>query len=114
MSEDIGPAVRLAAAVAANALRDKDLGNTATVLVSGLDELLAQLDAERARSSVLRKLLWLRHSSEHFGVLYGDDGEMQCPACMLDFKRDEPTDIEKRWVERSLQALADAALKEGG
>ena len=47
----------------------------------------------------LRKLLWLNHGCG-FGALYGDDGEMQCHRCMLDFKRDS---IEKigRTFERS-------------
>lgn len=33
----------------------------------------------------IREYLWLSHG--HQG-LYGDDGEMQCGQCLLDFKRD--------------------------
>lgn len=33
----------------------------------------------------LRKLLWQFHGCS---CLYGDDGEMQCAKCGLDFKRD--------------------------
>ena len=33
----------------------------------------------------LRRLLWLHHGHSR---LYGDDGEMQCSECPLDFKRD--------------------------
>ncbi len=35
----------------------------------------------------LRKLLWWHHDG-HSRYLYGDDGEMQCNKCMIDFKRD--------------------------
>ena len=35
----------------------------------------------------LREMLWLRHGCE-VGTLYGDDGEMQCSHCMIDFRRD--------------------------
>jgi hypothetical protein len=34
----------------------------------------------------LRRLLWLRHGCK-FAALYGDDGEMQCAECGVDFKR---------------------------
>lgn len=40
----------------------------------------------------LRKLLWLRHGCMG---LYGDDGEMQCSKCMIDFKRDSVDKIER-------------------
>lgn len=34
----------------------------------------------------IRRLLWLRHGCP-LSVLYGDDGEMQCSNCSIDFKR---------------------------
>jgi hypothetical protein len=40
----------------------------------------------------LRKLLWLNHGHSQ---LYGDDGEMQCHECGLDFKRDPVARIAK-------------------
>jgi len=43
-----------------------------------------------------RRLLWTLHNPEHRDILYGDDGEMQCSACMIDFKRNSPRAIEKR------------------
>ncbi len=49
---------------------------------------------------ILRKLLWLRHGCTG---LYGDDGEMQCGSCLLDFKRDAPEAIEKRFQEIGLR-----------
>jgi hypothetical protein len=44
----------------------------------------------------LRKLLWLNHGC---ASLYGDDGEMQCSKCLLDFKRDSIEKI-KETLER--------------
>jgi hypothetical protein len=41
----------------------------------------------------LRMLLWLHHG--HDG-LYGDDGEMQCAKCGIDFKRDPVASIKER------------------
>lgn len=49
----------------------------------------------------LRELLWLRHGCD-LGRLYGDDGEMQCNKCMIDFKRDDPLDIQKRFKETGI------------
>lgn len=41
----------------------------------------------------LRRLLWANHG--HTEYLYGDDGEMQCKFCVLDFKRASVELIEK-------------------
>lgn len=56
----------------------------------------------------LRKLLWLRHGCLH---LYGDDGEMQCGSCLLDFRRESPKEIEERFQSQGLAALAAAQLQ---
>lgn len=45
----------------------------------------------------LRKILWLAHL-DHFKYLYGDDGEMQCPKCLIDFKRDPIEKIERQFM----------------
>ena len=47
---------------------------------------------------VLRELLWLRHGCS-ISVLYGDDGEMQCGDCQIDFLRDNPDDISKKFFK---------------
>ena len=47
-----------------------------------------------AENEKLRKMLWLTHYN-HMKHLYGDDGEMQCHECRIDFKRDNVEDIEK-------------------
>jgi len=57
---------------------------------------------------LLQKLLWLRHDPEHFYGLYGDDGEMQCGVCGLDFRRMDASLLEKVW---QMKALIEAAEK---
>ena len=52
----------------------------------------------------LRKLLWLRHGCSNH-ALYGDDGEMQCAKCLLDFKRMSVEEIEKRWESKAVNLL---------
>lgn len=48
----------------------------------------------------LRRLLWIYHGHYHGHqvYLYGDDGEMQCNKCMIDFKRDSIKTIRERLV----------------
>ena len=56
---------------------------------------------------LLRKLLWLRHGCP-FHALYGDDGEMQCSACGIDFKRASAEYIERRFIEINQPKMAEA------
>ncbi len=58
---------------------------------------------------VLRKLLWLRHGCP-IHILYGDDGEMQCGNCGIDFKRDDGNQIEKRFETLGLEKM----MRDGG
>jgi hypothetical protein len=44
----------------------------------------------------LKAMLWLKHGCG-IGALYGDDGELQCGTCMIDFKRMTADEIQKRW-----------------
>ena len=55
----------------------------------------------------LRRLLWLHHGCTG---LYGDDGEMQCNACMIDFKRDTIDKITHRFFLRAI-GVDDAVVK---
>jgi hypothetical protein len=77
--------------------------------------LPALLDAARAEvladAERLRKLLWLRHGCS-FSALYGDDGEMQCSACGIDFKRAPAEDIEAQWERIGLRRLAESGTGE--
>lgn len=60
---------------------------------------------------ILRRLLWLNHGCE-FSALYGDDGEMSCNACGIDFKRTTPEEIQAAFQRRGLEALAKAQAAE--
>lgn len=64
-----------------------------------------------AEELLLRKLLWLRHGCPSH-TLYGDDGEMQCGQCMLDFRRMDVRDIEARFFELGLANAARIVAKE--
>lgn len=54
----------------------------------------AQRDELQEENKRLRKWLWLVHGSPVHS-LYGDDGEMQCSDCGLDFKRDSVEHLEE-------------------
>jgi hypothetical protein len=58
----------------------------------------------KEENKILRKLLWLNHGHME---LYGDDGEMQCSRCMLDFKRDSISKIEKVFTEIALNKVRE-------
>lgn len=60
---------------------------------------MTQLDEK-----TLRTLLWLKHGCPS-EALYGDDGEMQCHACAMDFKRDSATQMEQRFLDIAVTAL---------
>lgn len=75
---------------------------------------LALLREDKARLELAyRKHLWLSHG--HTG-LYGDDGEMQCGACLseggpVDYKRAPLQDIENHIYEMRMRKAIDAARK---
>jgi len=50
-------------------------------------------------NTILRKLLWINHGCDR-SALYGDDGEMQCNKCMIDFKRMSAKEIQTIWRSR--------------
>lgn len=62
------------------------------------------MSALTPEESILRELLWIRHGCP-MSALYGDDGEMQCAKCLLDFKRDSAQEIADRWRANGLAAL---------
>lgn len=83
------------------------------------DKLATTPGVETERAAVvpseeilLRRLLWLRHGCG-FHMLYGDDGEMQCNSCMIDFKRNSPAQISDRFHRLGVQRYErEQALKE--
>jgi hypothetical protein len=50
----------------------------------------------------LRRMLWLRHGDRKDHYLYGDDGEMQCNTCRIDFMRMTVDEITDRFKEIAL------------
>lgn len=60
---------------------------------------------------ILRQLLWLNHGCA-VSTLYGDDGEMQCSKCGIDFKRMPAIELEAAFIERGLARYKEAQ-KEG-
>ena len=67
----------------------------------------AKLEEE---NKILRRLLWTIHSRDNCN-LYGDDGEMQCNTCVIDFKRDSAEKIDKRFFDIGVQILKDFVNK---
>ena len=66
-------------------------------------------DKLHAENEKLRMLLWLRHGCTS---LYGDDGEMQCGSCIIDFKRDTADSIEHKWYTENQKAIEEY-MKQG-
>ena len=66
---------------------DTALIKHAPLLAAAVRELRETVKAREEENLKLREFLWLRHGHS-IGELYGDDGEMQCSKCRLDFKRD--------------------------
>lgn len=66
--------------------------------------LQARMIILQKENQILRELLWLRHGCMG---LYGDDGEMQCNSCIIDFKRDSVLKIKDRFEEMGRKAVKD-------
>lgn len=67
-----------------------------------LDKVVEELFLRREENLELRKLLWLLHGCGR-NSLYGDDGEMQCGHCIIDFKRNSVEQIELRLTNQKEQ-----------
>ena len=75
---------------------------TLTTLAQSIrDETIEECNKDEA---ILRQLLWVRHGCS-LDVLYGDDGEMQCGRCMIDFKRMSAEQIQQRWEDLGTKLL---------
>jgi len=57
----------------------------------------------------LRVLLWLRHGCD-LAVLYGDDGERQCNACMIDFIRMSVEEIRQKFEDIGMKKLIESGI----
>ena len=67
----------------------------------------------KTEEGTLRMLLWLRHDADHAATLYGDDGEMQCGICKIDFLRMPAVKIAEVF-RRQGEAALDAADSKAG
>lgn len=69
--------------------------------------MIAEHDrAQNIDNIKLRTMLWLKHGCD---MLYGDDGEMQCGKCILDFKNDSVEEIRERFLAISQERMARLA-----
>jgi hypothetical protein len=88
------------------------LGDTRTALHVSEDRVhlfKAELARVQAEAAAMRKWLWVNHGCA-FAALYGDDGEMQCGACGIDFNRGPIDTIGRALAARVplLEAVATA------
>lgn len=99
---------RLESMVASKYVKGIVLGQAECVLALALLDSTQKPEPGSGDEKILRRLLWLRHDSSHSDILYGDDGEMQCAACMIDFKRMTAADIEARLTDLGMKKLTEA------
>lgn len=66
--------------------------------------LSKSLEKVFADNMELRCELWMRHGCSG---LYGDDGEMSCGSCVIDFRRDDVG-----WIIAKLRAAAEKKLSD--
>lgn len=64
-------------------------------------------------SSRLRYLLALHHGCD-LVKMYVDDGELQCPTCGVDFKRDPVAMIEEKFERLGVARMAEFAESDEG
>ena len=65
------------------------------------DDEIAQLRSDNRK---LRYLLARQHDSATHRI-YGDDGDLQCSACRIDFRLDTVADIERKIYEAGMREL---------
>lgn len=67
-------------------------------------ELVEQYASIKEENKIFRRLLAMAHDSEKHRI-YGDDGELQCSACRIDFVRDSAQDIRRKLEEAGMREL---------
>lgn len=83
-----------------NELVMPDLGALIDWLRARAEKAESKLAAEQGRTLHLRRLLWSRHGQSNCLcrlLLRGDDGELSCNVCGIDFRRQEPSEIGATW-----------------
>lgn len=68
------------------------------------------MDAWTEDERILRQLLWANHG---YDGLYGDDGEMQCNRCRIDFVRSSAIRISAQFTEIELRKIKEQMSDEG-
>jgi hypothetical protein len=77
-----------------------------------IEQLFADVKKRQEEEYTWRYLLWRRHGCES-KALYGDDGEMQCSACGIDFKRFSPEKIRSLMKHRGKRLAEEMSLVYG-
>jgi hypothetical protein len=86
-----------------------ETNDQATAVAVDLNTRVSLLEKD---NMILRELLWLRHGCSIIN-LYGDDGEMQCNKCGIDFKRDKPESIKQRFYDLNKPAIIEYLKRTG-
>jgi len=84
-----------------------DLKNNSNLFIPGgqiVYDFLQTIDEVIEDNKMLRILLWLRHGCD-ITSLYGDDGELQCGKCIIDFKRDDALKIAEKFEKLNADKL---------
>ena len=91
-----------------------DENNDEEILIEPCDCILDETAPPDEGDRILRRLLWMNHNPDHIPILYGDDGEMQCNACVIDFLRDSPKKIQERIRQIAAERLLTKPPTERG
>lgn len=77
-------------------------------LVAEHDRVVSQLASLVNEMDQAREMIWATHSCtrDSSACLYGDDGELQCGVCRIDFKRESISEIRRKIEYRHLQQYA--------
>ena len=73
-----------------------------------IENVLANMSEDER---MLRQMLWEEHSCD---MKYGDDGERQCGACVIDFMRDSVETIREQINKRNHKRLIEFCQSEEG
>lgn len=70
-------------------------------------ELVEQYASIKEENKIFRRLFAMAHDSEKHRI-YGDDGELQCSSCRIDFVRDSAQDIRRKLEASNMRELQRA------
>lgn len=70
--------------------------NTGIIMAS----LIEETNRLKMENLELRKIWWMNHGCP-ISALYGDDGELQCSFCLVDFKRETVSEIQDKFWKKN-------------